>query len=175
MSTTIWALPMALTNLPLQTTTATVAEGRFGIVPSSRSSVRSFINLAGTRSRRRASLLVVDAAGGGLAEPPTIKLPGLGISKDTRRQQPRNYRVMLHNDNFNRREYVVQVLLKIINGLTVDDAVNVMQEAHQNGLACAVVSVQEEAEQYCEGLRNNGLISSIEPCGGGGREDGPVA
>ena len=47
--------------------------------------------------------------------------------KDTRKQRPRFYRVMLHNDNFNRREYVVQVLLKVIDGLTIDDAVNVMQ------------------------------------------------
>ena len=60
------------------------------------------------------------------------------------------YRVMLHNDTFNRhaymhnadqvaylcishrligcrREYVVRVLMKVIDGLTVDDAVNVMQ------------------------------------------------
>ncbi len=36
------------------------------------------------------------------------------------------YRVMLHNDNTNRREYVVKVLMKIVEGLTVDDAVNVM-------------------------------------------------
>ena len=38
-----------------------------------------------------------------------------------------------------------------------------MQEAHQNGLACVIACAQEEAEQYCEGLRNNGLIASIEP------------
>ena len=36
------------------------------------------------------------------------------------------YRVMLHNDNNNRREYVVKVLMKIVDGLTVDDAVHVM-------------------------------------------------
>lgn len=47
--------------------------------------------------------------------------------KDTKKQRPRFYRVMLHNDNYNRREYVVQVLLKVIPGMTVDDAVNVMQ------------------------------------------------
>lgn len=34
---------------------------------------------------------------------------------------------MLHNDNYNRREYVVKILLKTIEGLIVDDAVNVMQ------------------------------------------------
>lgn len=46
--------------------------------------------------------------------------------------------MLLHNDNFNRREYVVQVLLKIINGLTVDDAVNVMQ-VHQSCKEAAVL------------------------------------
>ena len=34
---------------------------------------------------------------------------------------------MLHNDSYNRREYVVQVLMKTIPGMTVDDAVNIMQ------------------------------------------------
>lgn len=32
---------------------------------------------------------------------------------------------MLHNDSYNRREYVVKILLKIV-GITVDDAVVVM-------------------------------------------------
>lgn len=34
---------------------------------------------------------------------------------------------MLHNDSFNRREYVVSVILKVVEGYTVDGAVNVMQ------------------------------------------------
>jgi len=38
-----------------------------------------------------------------------------------------------------------------------------VQEAHINGLACVIACSQEEAEKYCEGLRNNGLISSLEP------------
>eukprot|EP00958_Prasinococcus_capsulatus_P028445 scaffold6740_cov350-Prasinococcus_capsulatus_cf.AAC.1 len=54
---------------------------------------------------------------------------------------------MLHNDDVNRREYVVQVLLKVIDGLTVDDAVNVMQEAHVNGLACVIQCGQEQVGQ----------------------------
>lgn len=43
------------------------------------------------------------------------------------KRKPPIYKVLLHNDNFNRREYVVKVLLKIVEGMTVDDAVNVMQ------------------------------------------------
>jgi ATP-dependent Clp protease adaptor protein ClpS len=46
--------------------------------------------------------------------------------------KPPLYKVLLHNDNSNKREYVVKVLLKVVDGLTVDDAVNVMNEAHIN-------------------------------------------
>lgn len=77
------------------------------------------------------------------------------------------YRVILHNDNFNKREYVVQVLMKVIPGMTVDNAVNIMQEAHINGLAVVIVCAQADAEQHCMQLRGNGLLSSVEPDGGG--------
>lgn len=42
-------------------------------------------------------------------------------------KKPPIYKVMLHNDNYNRREYVVKVLMKVVDSITVDDAVNVMQ------------------------------------------------
>ena len=48
-----------------------------------------------------------------------------------------------------------------------------MQEAHTNGVACLVSCPQDDAERYCEGLRGNGLISTIEPAGGSG--SGPEA
>ncbi|KAK9926249.1 hypothetical protein M0R45_023490 [Rubus argutus] len=77
------------------------------------------------------------------------------------------YRVMLHNDNYNKREYVVQVLMKVIPGMTVDIAVNVMQEAHHNGLAVVIVCAQVDAEDHCMQLRGNGLLSSVEPASDG--------
>uniref|UniRef100_A0A7N0ZSD0 Adaptor protein ClpS core domain-containing protein n=1 Tax=Kalanchoe fedtschenkoi TaxID=63787 RepID=A0A7N0ZSD0_KALFE len=77
------------------------------------------------------------------------------------------YRVILHNDNFNRREYVVQVLMKVIPGMTLDNAVNIMQEAHYNGLSVVVICSQADAEEHCMQLRGNGLLSSIEPATGG--------
>ncbi|KAK6795789.1 hypothetical protein RDI58_009244 [Solanum bulbocastanum] len=77
------------------------------------------------------------------------------------------YRVMLHNDNFNKREYVVQVLMKVIPGMTVDNAVNIMQEAHHNGLSVVIICAQADAEEHCTQLRGNGLLSSIEPASGG--------
>jgi hypothetical protein len=48
-------------------------------------------------------------------------------STEGARKKPPIYKVMLHNDNYNRREYVVKVLLKVVEGMTVDDAVVVMQ------------------------------------------------
>ena len=42
-----------------------------------------------------------------------------------------------------------------------------MQEAHFNGLALVTICSQEQAENMCERLRLNGLISTIEPFGGG--------
>ena len=133
---------------------------------------------------------------------------------------------MLHDDDFNVREYVVQVLLKVVPVLTVDVAVrcdiertmnitnhvhtyhhhhdddrdddetqlkthvssddhchsvyvcvcmcvcSVMTEADRSGMAAVITCAQEEAEEYCTGLRSNGLTSTIEPAGGGGASEG---
>mmetsp|Transcript_21100 Transcript_21100/g.40172 ORF Transcript_21100/g.40172 Transcript_21100/m.40172 type:complete len:169 (+) Transcript_21100:67-573(+) len=87
------------------------------------------------------------------------------LGKQRKTKKPPNYRVLLHNDEFNKREYVVQVLLKVIPGMSVDIAVNVMQQAHMHGKACVITAPQEDAEDYCEGLRSNGLVSSVEPDG----------
>ena len=51
--------------------------------------------------------------------------------KSTTKQRPRSYRVMLHNDDFNRREYVVKVLLKVLDNFTMEDAINCMQVGKQ--------------------------------------------
>lgn len=106
------------------------------------------------------------AGGSGVADKPALA-PGLDFKKDTRKKRPPQYKVLLHNDNVNRREYVVQVLLKVVDGMTVDDAVNVMNEAHMEGVGLVVISPQEEAEKYCEGLRGHGLTSTVEPAGSG--------
>ncbi|KAF9592021.1 hypothetical protein IFM89_011604 [Coptis chinensis] len=123
----------------------------------------------------RGILMTVSAAGpgkgGGLLDRPTIEktTPGRESEYDVRKSRKTSppYRVMLHNDNYNKREYVVQVLMKVIPGMTVDIAVNVMQEAHINGLAVVIICAQADAEEHCTQLRGNGLLSSIEPASGG--------
>jgi ATP-dependent Clp protease adaptor protein ClpS len=80
----------------------------------------------------------------------------------TRKLAPR-YRVLLHNDDYNSMEYVVQVLLSTIPSLTQPQAVTIMMEAHSNGLALVISCALEHAEFYSESLNNYGLTSTIEP------------
>ncbi len=79
-----------------------------------------------------------------------------------RKLAPR-YRVLLHNDDFNPMEYVVQVLMTTVPNLTQPQAVDIMMEAHTNGMALVITCAQEHAEFYCETLKNHGLTSTIEP------------
>ncbi|XP_068660669.1 ATP-dependent Clp protease adapter protein CLPS1, chloroplastic-like [Aristolochia californica] len=126
-------------------------------------------------SANRASLMALSASapgkGGGVLERPTVEKtsPGRESEFDLRKSRKMSppYRVLLHNDNYNKREYVVQVLMKVIPGMTLDNAVNIMQEAHYNGLAVVIICAQADAEEHCVQLRGNGLLSSIEPAGSG--------
>jgi len=79
-----------------------------------------------------------------------------------RKLAPR-YRVLLHNDDFNPMEHVVQSLMQTVPSLTQPQAVNIMMEAHTNGLALVITCALEPAEFYCETLKGHGLSSSIEP------------
>ncbi|KAL3683296.1 hypothetical protein R1sor_001318 [Riccia sorocarpa] len=131
----------------------------------------------GSVSVKRAGICDIRAAtapgrsGGGVLDRPILEKPTPGREsefdlKKSRKLSP-PYRVMLHNDSYNKREYVVQVLMKVIPGMSVDSAVNIMQEAHVNGLAVVIICSQNDAEEHCMSLRNNGLLSSIEPASGG--------
>jgi ATP-dependent Clp protease adaptor protein ClpS len=80
----------------------------------------------------------------------------------TRKIAPR-YRVLLHNDDYNSMEYVVQTLITTVPSLSQPQAVSIMMEAHSNGIALVITCAQEHAEFYCETLKEKGLSSSIEP------------
>lgn len=73
------------------------------------------------------------------------------------------YRVLLHNDDFNSMEFVVQVLMQTVNSITQPQAVSIMMEAHSNGIALVITCAQEHAEFYSETMNNHGLQSTIEP------------
>lgn len=118
------------------------------------------INLA-VAGRRRAPLVVRAAKSGSVLDNETLVTPGKSTEGASKR--PPSYRVLLHNDDVNRREYVVKVLIKVVEAFTVEDAMVVMQEAHESGMALVVACAQDKAETYVEDLRLNGLISTMEP------------
>jgi ATP-dependent Clp protease adaptor protein ClpS len=84
-------------------------------------------------------------------------------STSTVRKPAPRYKVLLHNDDVNPMEYVVQVLVQTVTSLTIPQAVSIMMEAHTNGIALVITCAQEHAEFYCENLKNSGLTSTIEP------------
>ncbi len=73
------------------------------------------------------------------------------------------YTVLLHNDNMNSMEYVVEILMEVISGMTQPQAVNAMMEAHHNEKGLVVTCGLEQAEFYCKTLCNHGLNVTFEP------------
>jgi len=83
--------------------------------------------------------------------------------RSTVRKHAPQYKVLLHNDDFNSMEHVVQTLTQTIPDLNPPQAVSIMMEAHTNGMALVITCAMEHAEFYCETLRGHGLTSTIEP------------
>jgi ATP-dependent Clp protease adaptor protein ClpS len=73
------------------------------------------------------------------------------------------YKVILYNDDVNEMNYVVFALLRSVNTLSPQEAVNIMYTAHQMGSAIVVVCPKELAEYYQERLLGFGLTATIEP------------
>ncbi|MEM1240286.1 MAG: ATP-dependent Clp protease adapter ClpS [Cyanobacteria bacterium P01_H01_bin.26] len=80
-----------------------------------------------------------------------------------KRQHAPRYRVLLHNDDFNSMEYVVDALVKTVPSLSVPQAVDIMMQAHNAGVGLVIVCELEHAEFYSEMLKSKGLTSTIEP------------
>ena len=83
--------------------------------------------------------------------------------RSTIRKLAPRYRVLLHNDDFNSMEFVVETLVKTVPSLTIPQAVDIMMQAHNSGVALVITCAFEHAEFYCERLQAHGLTSTIEP------------
>lgn len=75
----------------------------------------------------------------------------------------RRYAVILHNDEVNSMEHVVDALLKSVPTLSEEDAVRVMMDAHTEGKAIITVCPLETAEFYRDRLQTFSIGASIEP------------
>jgi ATP-dependent Clp protease adaptor protein ClpS len=73
------------------------------------------------------------------------------------------YKVILHNDDYTPMEHVVAALRKVIPRMSLPRAVSIMLEAHTKGKAVVTKCHKELAELYREGLKAEGLTSTVEP------------
>jgi ATP-dependent Clp protease adaptor protein ClpS len=72
------------------------------------------------------------------------------------------YKVLLHNDDVNTTDHVVGALLEVF-AFEVEEAVNIMLEAHKTGVALCKVEQKENAEFHQEQLQALSLTATIEP------------
>lgn len=72
------------------------------------------------------------------------------------------FRVLLHNDDHNDMQYVIETLLDL-TPLEPTRATRVMFEAHTTGVALVLMTHQERAELYRDQFASKGLKVSIEP------------
>lgn len=64
---------------------------------------------------------------------------------DIRLGRPRRYQVLLHNDDYTTREFVVEILMGVFHR-TESDAIAIMLHVHHNGIGVAGVYTREVAE-----------------------------
>lgn len=72
------------------------------------------------------------------------------------------WRVVLHNDDHNTMDHVVESLVRCVPSLTVEAAAAIMFEAHHEGKATVIECPKEAAEHYRDALESRGLTATIE-------------
>ncbi len=85
--------------------------------------------------------------------------PTLNPSKSSevvRKPYP-NYKVIVLNDDFNTFKHVAESLMKYIPGMTEEEAWNLTNQVHYNGLAIVWEGPLEQAELYHQQLKREGL------------------
>lgn len=75
------------------------------------------------------------------------------------------YKVLLHNDEVNTFEHIIQSILKLTT-LTPQEAVLRTIEAHETGVALLLMTHRERAELYTEQFASLKVTTTIEPAGG---------
>lgn len=88
--------------------------------------------------------------------------PSVRDDDSVRRRILPPYKVILHNDDHNPMDHVVQSLRKSVPGMSLSRAAAVMWEAHVNGKAIVLSCPLELAELYQQRLLSCGLTATIE-------------
>ncbi len=98
-----------------------------------------------------------------MSQAPALPAPVTVVDEETLKRLVPPYRVVLHNDDHNSMDHVVISLTRCVPSLTVERAVEIMFEAHNNGQATVIECPKEAAEHYRDCLESRGLTATIEP------------
>ena len=83
---------------------------------------------------------------------------GVAVKERSTTKTPKNYKVLLHNDDFSTMEFVVHVLQKFF-GRSADEATQIMLNVHQRGVGvCGVYSfeiAESKAQKTIDYARKN--------------------
>lgn len=71
--------------------------------------------------------------------------PGLGVDVEEEVREPRQYKVLLHNDDYTTMEFVVHVLVNVFRK-NESEATQIMLNVHNNGVGICGVYTSEVAE-----------------------------
>jgi ATP-dependent Clp protease adaptor protein ClpS len=87
--------------------------------------------------------------------------PDAAVERRSKQLPP--FQVILHNDDVNTFDHVIESILKL-TPLTEPEAVSRTVEAHESGAALLLVTHRERAELYVEQFASRHLTVSCEPC-----------
>jgi ATP-dependent Clp protease adaptor protein ClpS len=95
--------------------------------------------------------------------------PGVAVADETKIEQPKMYKVLMHNDDYTTMEFVIHSLTKFFNK-NYDEAHGIMLKVHHDGVGMCGIYTFEVAEsksakvnKYSRG-KGHPLKTSVEPC-----------
>ena len=107
-----------------------------------------------------------DGGGGAGEDSGTATAKPKGARKAAPKRKPPKHlpqwKVLLHNDDTNTHDYVVETIVQLTT-LNEQDAELRMKEADKTGLALLLTTHKERAELYQEQFTSKGLTVTIEP------------
>ena len=80
-----------------------------------------------------------------MSHPMEDEQSGVGLSVEDEVREPRQFKVMLHNDDYTTMEFVVMVLVTVF-AKNSDEATRIMLNVHHQGIGIAGVYTREVAE-----------------------------
>jgi ATP-dependent Clp protease adaptor protein ClpS len=105
------------------------------------------------------------AKGGGGGSSAAVAKPKTSRKTSPKKKPPQPlppWKVLLHNDDKNTQDFVVDTICEL-TPLKPQDALLRMIEAHKTGLALLLTTHKERAELYQEQFQSKGLVTTIEP------------